>query len=86
MLLFVMSWVTNMVRPDDSGTDTGSLCLRAYCGIMLIHLEGGTPGDTGVVTSYTSVVLGYVGSFGYDHAPRFDWGRRQGGDSPVCPA
>ena len=32
---------------------------------------------TRVVTSYTSVVLGYAGSFGYDHAPRCDWGRRQ---------
>jgi hypothetical protein len=30
-----------------------------------------------VVTSYMSVVPGYVGSFGYDHAPRCCKGRRQ---------
>ena len=65
-----------MVRTDDPSTDTSSLCLRACSSVMLVHLEGGSPGDAGVVTSYTSVVLGYVGSFGYDRAPRFDWGRR----------
>ena len=72
MLLFIMSCVMNMVRPDDPGTDTGSLCLRACSGVMLVHLEGGSPRDAGVVTSYTGVVLGYAGSFGYDRAPRFD--------------
>ena len=76
MLLFIMSYVKNMVRPDDPGTDTGSLCLRACSGVMLVHLEGGSPRDAGVVTSYTSMVLWYAGSFRYDRAPRFDWGRR----------
>ena len=44
---------------------------------LLVHPKGGRPGDTRVVTSYTSVVLGYAGSFGYDHAPWCDWGRWQ---------
>ena len=33
--------------------------------------------DARVVTSYTGVVLGYVGSFGYDRALWCDWGRWQ---------
>ena len=74
-----------MLRLDDLGKDIGSSCLRAYLSVLLVHPKGGSLGDTKVDTSYTSVVLGYVGSFGYDHAPRFDWGRRQGGDSPVHP-
>ena len=45
--------------------------------VLLVHPKGGRPGDTRVVTSYTSVVLGYAGSFGYDRAPQCDWGRRQ---------
>ena len=27
------------------------------------------------MTSYTNVVPGYTGSFGYDGAPHLDWGR-----------
>ena len=77
MLLFIMSYVKNMVRPDDLGTDTGSLCLRACSGVMLVQPEGGSPRDAGVVTSYTSMVLRYAGCFGCDRAPWFDWGRRQ---------
>jgi len=67
-----MSCVTDIVRSDDMGMDTCLLCLRACSGIMLVHPEGGSPWDTGVVTSYTAVVLGYAKSIGYDHAPRFD--------------
>ena len=66
-----------MVRPDDPGTDIGLLCSRAYTSVLLVHPKGGRPGDARVVTSCTSVVLGYAGSFGYDRAPRCDWGRRQ---------
>ena len=77
MLLFIMSCVTSMVRPDDPGTDIGSLCFRACSSVLFVHPKGGRPGGTRVVTSYTSVVLGYAGSFGYDRAPRCDWGRRQ---------
>ena len=60
MLLFIMSCVTNMVRPDDPGMDTGLLCLRACSSVMLVHPKGGGPRDAGVVTSNTSVVLGYA--------------------------
>ena len=77
MLSSFISYATVLVRPDDPGTDRGSLCLRACSSVLLIHPKGGRPGGTRVVTSYMSVVLGYVGSFGYDHAPRCDWGRRQ---------
>ena len=57
-----------MVRPDDPGTDIGLLCSRAYTSVLLVHPKGGRPGDARVVTSYTGVVLGYVGFFEYDHA------------------
>ena len=73
MLLFIISCVTSMVRPDDPSTDIGSLCFWACSSVLLVHPKGGRPGDTRVVTSYTSVVLGYAGSFGYDYAPRCDW-------------
>src|SRR6185437_12816278 len=55
----------------------GSLCFRACSSVLLIDLKGGRPGDARVVTSYTSVVLEYAGSIGYDRAPRCDSGRRQ---------
>ena len=72
-----MSYAKVLVRPDDPGTDRGSLCFRACSSVILVHPKGGRPGDARVVTSCTSVVLGYAGSFGYDRAPRCDWGRRQ---------
>jgi hypothetical protein len=75
MLSPFMSYAKVLVRPDDLGTDKGSLCFRAYSSVLLVHPKGGRPGDTRVVTSYTSVVLGYAESFGYDRAPRCDWGR-----------
>ena len=68
ILLFIMSCVTNMVRPDDPGMDNGSLCFRACSSVLLVHPKGRNLGDTRVVTSYTSMVLGYEGSFGYDCA------------------
>ena len=77
MLSSFISYATVLVRPDDPGMDRGSLCLRACSSVLLVHPKDGRPGGTRVVTSYTSVVLGYVGSFGYDRAPRCDWGRRQ---------
>ena len=67
----------SMVRQDDSGTDIGSLCFRACSSVLLVDPKGGRPGDARVVTSYTGVLLGYAESFGYDCAPRCDWGRRQ---------
>jgi hypothetical protein len=72
MLLIIMICVMNIIRPDDPSMDTGSLCLWACSGVMLVHPEGGSPKDAGVVTSYMSIVLEYVGSFGYDRAPQFD--------------
>ena len=68
MLSSFMSYAKVLVRPDDPGTDRGSLCFRACSSVLLVHPKGET-GDTRVVTSYTSVVLGYAGSFGYDRAP-----------------
>ena len=66
----------DMVRPDDPGMDIGSLCFWACSSILLVHPKGGRSGDARVVTSYTGVVLGYAESYGYDHAPLCDWGRR----------
>ena len=76
MLSLFMSYASDMVRLDDPSTDSSSLCFQACSSILLVHLKGGRPGDVRVVTSYTGVVLGYVGSFRYDHAPQCDWGRR----------
>ena len=75
MLSSFMNYANVLVRPDDPGTDRGSLCFWACSSVLFVHPKGGRPGGTRVVTSYTSVVLGYAGSFGYDHAPRCDWGR-----------
>ena len=67
-----MSCATDLVRPDDLGTDRGSLCFWACSSILLVHPKGGRPGDARVVTSYMSVVLGYAGSFEYDQVPQCD--------------
>ena len=77
MLSSFMSYAKVLVRPDDPGTDRGSLCFRACSSVLLVHQKGGRPGDARAMTSYTSVVLGYAGSFGYDRAPQCDWSRRQ---------
>src|SRR6185437_2528930 len=77
MLISFISYATVLVRPNNPGTDRGSLCFRAFSSGLLVHPKAGRPGGTRVVTSYTSVVLGYAGSFEYDHAPWCDWGRRQ---------
>ena len=50
MLSSFMSCVTDMVRPDDLGTDIGSLCFRACSSVLLVHPKGGRPGDARVVT------------------------------------
>ena len=50
-----MSYAKEMVRPDDPGTDIGSLCFRACSSVLLVHPKGGRPGDARVVTSYTGV-------------------------------
>ena len=47
MLMFIMSCVMSMVRPDDPGMDIGSLCFRACPSILLVHLKVGDPGMLG---------------------------------------
>ena len=59
-----------MVRLYDPGKDISSFCFKACSSSLLFHPEGGRPGGARVVTSYIGVVLGYAGSYGYDHAPR----------------
>ena len=71
------SYSSCMLRPDDLGKDIGSLCFLACLSILPVHPKGGGPGGARVVTSYVGMVPGYAGSFGYDGAPRFDWGRSQ---------
>ena len=66
-----------LLRPDDLGKDIYSLCFQACFSILPIHPKGGGHGGARVVTSYAGMVPGYVGSFGYDCAPRCDWGRPQ---------
>ena len=71
------SYSSCMLRPDDLGKNIGSLCFRACLSIFSVHPKGGGPGGARVVTSYAGMVPGYAGSFGYDGAPRCDWGRPQ---------
>ena len=77
MLSSFINYAMVLVRPDDLGIDRGSLCFRACSSILLVRTKGGSPRDARAVTSYTGAVPEYVGSFGYDRAPRCDWGRRQ---------
>ena len=76
MLMFIMSCVTSMVRPDVWGLDNGSLCFWACSSALIGHPKGGSPGGIRVVTSYMSMVLGYAGSSGYSRAPWCERGRR----------
>ena len=71
------SCISCLLGPDDLVKDIGLLCFRACLSVLPVHPKGGGPGDTRVVTSYASMGLEYAGSFGYDSAPRFDWGRPQ---------
>ena len=66
------SYISCMLRPDDLGKDIGSLCFRACLSILIVHPKGVGHGGARVVTSYAGMVPGYVGSFGYDGAPRCD--------------
>ena len=76
MFMFIMSCVMSMIKPDVRGLDNGSLCFRACSSPLLGHPKGGSPGGIRVVTSYTSMVLGYAGFSRYSHAPRCERGRR----------
>ena len=73
MLSSFMSYAKVMVRPDDPGTDRGSLCFRACSSVLLVHPKDVRLANTRAVTSYMGVVLEYAGSFRYDHAARRDW-------------
>ena len=70
MLGLFMSYANHMLRLDDMGKYIGSFCFWACSSSLLVHPKGGRPGGARVVTSYMGVVLGYAGSYGYDHAPR----------------
>ena len=67
------SWLGQMIRVRIEVRCAFGLALVFYLSIRRV----GDLGGTRVVTSYTSVVLGYAESFGYDRAPWCDWGRRQ---------
>jgi hypothetical protein len=71
-----ISYALYVVRLDVLSKDISSLCLWACLSTLLVHPKGGRPGGTRVVTSYTGMVLGYAGSFGYDHGPQYGRGRR----------
>ena len=71
------SCISCLLRLDDLGKDIGSLCFRVCLSILPVHPKSVGPGAARVVTSYAGMVDGYAGSFGYDGAPRFDWGRPQ---------
>ena len=77
LIYALSSYISCLLRPDDLGKDIGSLCFRACLSILPVHPKGGGPGGARVVTSYAGMVPGYAGSFGYDGAPRCDWGRPQ---------
>ena len=55
MLSSFISCAKVLVRPDDPGTERGSLCFRACSSVLLVHPKSGRPGDARVVTSCTSV-------------------------------
>ena len=71
------SYSSCLLRPDDLCKDIGPLCFLACLSILPVHPKGGGPGGARVVFSYAGMVPGYAGSFGYDGAPRCDWGRLQ---------
>ena len=71
------NYTSCLLRPDDLGKDISSLCFRACLSILHVHPKGGGPGGARVVTSHAGMVPGYAESFGYDGAPRCDWGRPQ---------
>jgi hypothetical protein len=69
MPCFFTSHTLYVVRPDVLSKDIGPLCLMACLSALRVHQKGGRPEAARVVTLYTGMVPGYVGSFGYDHAP-----------------
>jgi hypothetical protein len=71
------SYSSCLLRPDDLGKDIDSLSFRACRCILPIYPKGGGLGGVRVVTSYAGMFPGYARSFGYDGAPRCDWGRPQ---------
>jgi hypothetical protein len=74
LICALSSYISCLLRPDDLGKDIGLLCFRVYLSILPVHPKGGGRGGARVVTSYAGMVPGYARSFGYDDAPRCDWG------------
>ena len=72
IISFSSSCFNCLLRPNDLGKDISSLCFRACLSVLHIHPKDVGPGGSRVVTSYASMGLGCVGSFGYDSPPRFD--------------
>ena len=71
-----MSYAKVLVRPDDPGTDRGSMCFRACSSVLLVHPKSARPGDARVVTSYRGVVLGYASDMTVLHSVTGVDGRR----------
>ena len=69
----IRSWLGQMIRVRIEVRCAFGLALVFYLSIRRV----GDLGGIRVVTSYTSVVLGYAGSIGYDRASRCDWDRWQ---------
>ena len=67
------SWLGQMIRVRIEVRCAFGLALLFYSSIRRV----GDLGGIRVVTSYTSVVLRYAVSIGYDRASRCDWGRWQ---------
>jgi hypothetical protein len=65
-----VSYAIYVVRTDELSKNVGSLRLRTYLSVLVVHPKSGRPGDARVVTSYTGVAPRYAGSLGYDRAPR----------------
>ena len=77
LISVLSSYSSCLLRSDDLGMDIDSLCFRACLSILPIHPKCGGPGGARVVSSHAGMVPRYAGSFGYDGAPRCDWGRPQ---------
>ena len=47
MLCLIMSYAKDKVRPDDPGTDVGSLCFQTCSSVLLVYPKG--VGDSGTL-------------------------------------
>ena len=63
LICALSSYTSCLLRPDDLGKDIRSLCFRVCLSILPVHPKGGGPGGARVVTSYASMVPGYVKTY-----------------------